>query len=212
MDDEEIRLRTEHLRIDPVHNIVYSRWEREERKKKKKSGGENESGEDQEDEEEDPTKLPLDEKTLIKRICDTDENIREELTYYNSMERPAMEEFMLNLYDSQYIRVDSAGLTPDELTSCVVCKIKPDQDLPLRPIATQIENGSDFKSLLSEGLEENQIPRKWSYWKLIDPVALLDGKLIQGQAEWAASYYNNVFVFSTEDNMKSFLLEPKKYL
>ena len=35
MDDEEVRLRAEHLRIDPINNIVYSRWEREERRKPK---------------------------------------------------------------------------------------------------------------------------------------------------------------------------------
>lgn len=75
--------------------------------------------------------------------------------YYNTVERSAMEELLLSLYDNQYIRVDCAGLTPDEVTDCVVCKIKPDDDLPLRPVGIVIEGGSDYKSLLTEGLEEN---------------------------------------------------------
>ena len=118
---------------------------------------------------------------------------------------------MINFHENQYIKLDSAGLTPEELTDCVTCRIKPDDDLPLRPLAIQIESG-DFKSLLTEGLEENQLPRKWSLWKQIDPVALSQGKVIQGLPEYGAHYNGNVFVFSTEDNLKAFLKEPKVYL
>lgn len=83
-----------------------------------------------------------------------------------------MEELLISLYDNQYIKVDAASLTPEEVTECVACKIKFDDALPLRPVATVIEGGNDFKSLLTEGVEENQIPRKWSLFKQIDPVEL----------------------------------------
>ena len=107
-----------------------------------------------------------------------DEQIKEEMHYYNTVERPAMEDLLINFYDNQYIKLDSAGMTPDELTDAVQCRIKADDDLPLRPLATLIEGGAgDFKALLTEGLEENQLPRKWSLWKQTDPVALLDGKV-----------------------------------
>jgi hypothetical protein len=53
-------------------------------------------------------------------------------------------------------------LTPTELLECAAVKIKVDDDTPLRPLAIVIEGGNDYKSLLTEGLEENQIPRKWS--------------------------------------------------
>jgi YHS domain-containing protein len=97
-------------------------------------------------------------------------------------------------------------LTPSQI------KLKPDEGLPLRPLAVQIEGAGDFKSLLTEGLEENSLPRKWSLWKTYDPVALLNGKVIQGAAEFACHYNGNVFVFATEENMKAFILEPKKYI
>jgi hypothetical protein len=61
--------------------------------------------------------------------------IREELLYYNSIERPSMEDLLLNMYDNQYLKVDSAGLTPDEICSSIVSRIQPDSSLPLRPIA-----------------------------------------------------------------------------
>jgi hypothetical protein len=40
----------------------------------------------------------------------------------------------------------------------------------------------------------------------------LEGKVLQGLPENAAHYHGNVFVFATEDNLKAFLTEPKKYL
>lgn len=35
---------------------------------------------------------------------------------------------------------------------------------------------------------------------------------MQGLPDYACSFYNNAFAFATEENMKAFLLEPKKYL
>lgn len=46
----------------------------------------------------------------------------------------------------------------------------------------------------------------------MDPVALLNGKVIQGSQEFACHYNGNVFTFGSEDNMKQFIIEPKKYL
>ena len=83
-----------------------------------------------------------------------------------------MEEVLINLFDNQYIKVDAASLTPEEITDCVQCKVKLDDSLPLRPIPQVIKGGSDFKSLLTEGVEEIHLPRKWSLFKQIDPVAL----------------------------------------
>ena len=65
-----------------------------------------------------------------------------------------MEELMINLYDNQYIKVDAAGLTPDEICEQVSYKIKSDEAIPLRPLALIIEGGGDFKGLLTEGQEE----------------------------------------------------------
>jgi hypothetical protein len=98
MDDDEIKLRTETMRVDPKDGVVYSKWEREERKKPKPiPEGEDEAPEDDDDEN---AVKPLDETTLVKRINDTEDRIKEELNYYNTMERPAMEELLLNLYDN----------------------------------------------------------------------------------------------------------------
>lgn len=103
------------MRVNPDDNVVYSRWEREERKKPKPVNEDEESVEEDEEEE----IKPLDEAALVQRSCDTEDRIKEELHYYNTVERPAMEELLINFYDNQYIKLDSAGLTPDEITECV---------------------------------------------------------------------------------------------
>lgn len=61
-------------------------------------------------------------------------------------------------------------------------------------------------------MEEGALARKWSLWKQVDPVALFNGKVIQGSPEFACHYNGNVFVFGSEENMKAFLSEAKKYI
>lgn len=50
---------------------------------------------------------------------DTEERIRAELTHFSTVERPAMEELLINFYEDQFIRLDAAGLNPDELADSV---------------------------------------------------------------------------------------------
>jgi YHS domain-containing protein/transcriptional regulator with XRE-family HTH domain len=132
--------------------------------------------------------------------------------HYNTVERPALEELLISFHEDQFIRIDAAGLTPEQIADATQIRLKSDENLPLRPLALQIEGAGDFKSLLTEGVEENHLPRKWSLWKQIDPVALFNGKVIQGTAEFACHFHGNVFVFASEENLKAFLAEPKKYL
>ena len=56
------------------------------------------------------------------------------------------------------------------------------------------------------------LPRQWSLWRTTDPVALSKGKVQPGSPEFAAHYANNVFVFSSEENLKEFVKEPRAYL
>lgn len=71
----------------------------------------------------------------MTRVNDTEERIRAELAHYNTVERPSMEELLITFHEDQFIRLDSAGLTPEDLTDAVYCRLKPDEGLPLRPIA-----------------------------------------------------------------------------
>lgn len=48
------------------------------------------------------------------------------------------------------------------------------------PLAKRIE-GSD-KELLTVGLEESRLVRKWSPWGVVDPVELESGRLLNGKS------------------------------
>lgn len=136
---------------------------------------------------------------LVSRGCDSKNIFDKEIEYYNMRERNIFDEFIVKLYDTTFIKLDVAGMTPDELSETLMARIKPNDSEPLRPIAQIIEDGAgSFKELLTTGLgEEDQffLPRQWSLWKTTDPVALKNGQVEQGVPEFAAHFANNVFVF-----------------
>lgn len=61
-------------------------------------------------------------------------------------------------------------------------------------------------------VDDGQLPRQYSLWRTTDPVALKNGRVAPGSGDYAAFYANNVFVFESEDNLKKFVSEPRKYL
>jgi hypothetical protein len=50
-------------------------------------------------------------------------------------ERPAMDDLIIRLYEHQYLRLDSAGLTVQELADAAEWRLRPDSTVPLRPAA-----------------------------------------------------------------------------
>ena len=58
-EDEDVKLRADHMRVNPEDGVVYSKWERDERRKPKKV-----SEEDEQAEEENEVK-PLEEGNLV---------------------------------------------------------------------------------------------------------------------------------------------------
>lgn len=224
-EDEEVKRRADSILIKPQSGLTFSKWERDERNKPKpvvldEDGNpvEEEPDEDEEAEEKIAMGLkgPLLDAEMVGRSCDSESNFNREVEYYNMHERNIFDEFIVKLYDSTYIKVDMAGLTPDELTESVLVRIKPNSAEPLRPIAHIIEDGAgSFKELLTAGMEDIEgfsLPRQWSLWKTIDPVALKRGQVEAGLPEFAAHFGNNVFVFQNEENLKEFVKQPRFYI
>lgn len=220
-EDDEIELRVAHMRLDAADGQVYSRWEIKERNKPKPVQYDEEGNVIEEDEEEDENApKPLDEMALVSRVEDTPAFIRAELEHYNKNERPQLDDMMVRLLNHQYLKLDSAGLRPDEIADAVEWRLRPDETVPLRPTARRLEDGTDFKSLLTDPLlepgqeevPEGTLERTWSLWKQTDPVALFNGQVAPGVPENAVAYANNMFVFAEEKNMNEFINEPKRYL
>ncbi len=209
-NNAEIVERAKKLRVTPVDGVVFSKWERDERAKPKKPVNEDEPEEDEEN-----AIKPLNANELVFRECDNEANIQRELLRYENVEQPDILDWIPKLFHSTFIKLQSAGLTPDEVADSVIYRLKRSTSAPLVPVANIIEGGAgSFKDLLTQdvNVEEGQLPRQWSLWRTTDPVALQRGKVQPGLPEFAAHYANNVFVFSSEENLKAFAKEPRFYL
>ena len=121
-DPNETLRKASQLRVTPQDGIVFSKWERDERAKPKKPLAEDE--EPPEEDEENAIK-PLNPNDLIFRVCDNLSNIQKELNRYENNERPDMDDYIVKLYNSTYIKLQSAGLTPDEVADSLVYRLKP---------------------------------------------------------------------------------------
>ena len=49
---------------------------------------------------------------MVSRGCDDMAKFNREVEYYNMKERNIFDEYIVKLYDSTYIKVDIAGMTP----------------------------------------------------------------------------------------------------
>jgi len=145
MEDDEVKRRAIGLRQDLSTGVVYSEWERIELAKPKKYF--DEDGEEIEIDEDDERYVkPLDSDNLITRVCD--ERVVTELDLYFNYERnlAAVNDLIGRMWNHTYIKIEAAGLTPDELAENATFRLKPSQDEPLRPIAHIIEGGAgDYK-------------------------------------------------------------------
>ena len=163
-EDDEVKKRADGLLITPQHGAVYSKWQRVERNKKPpkqfdEEGNEIEEEVEPEENEEELIAMGLKgdliDTELVSRGCDSKDIFQKEVEYYNMRERNIFDEFIVKLYDTTFIKLDVAGMTPDELTETLMVRMKPNASNPLRPIAHIIEDGAgSFKELLTAGLGE----------------------------------------------------------
>jgi len=151
---------------------------------------------------------------LVQRVCDNEENVANDIAQYDSPERPDVDDWVVKMYNSTFIKVPIAGFVPDEIAETVCYRLKPNTTEPIPPVAKIIEGGGDFAGLLSTdvNIDEGQLPRQYSLWRTTDPVALSQGKVVPGNPELSAHYANNVFVFENEANQKLFCQSPRDYL
>lgn len=89
---------------------------------------------------------------------------------------------LVRLYNHQYLKIDSAGLYPNEIADAVEWRLRPDPTVPLLLEAEILDGGAgDFKAALTgttwnsylnigpEGPEpredpEGTLPKTWSLW------------------------------------------------
>ena len=60
-----------------------------------------------------------------------------------------MDDWIVKMHNSTFIKVPIAGLVPDEIADSVIYRMKPNPTEPNTPVAKIIEGGGDFAGLLT---------------------------------------------------------------
>ena len=132
-DDDEVKRRAQSILITPQNGKAYSKWERKERNKPKPvvlddEGNPMEEEEEPEENEEEllamGLKGPLVDAEMVIRKCDEKVAFNKEVENYNMRERNIFDEYIVKLYDTTYVKVDVAGMTPAELTDTILIMMK----------------------------------------------------------------------------------------
>lgn len=194
------------IKQDSVSKATYSAWDVYEATKPLVREVEDSDAEQDEEEDDRPK---IDESILIKRAEDGAQ-ITSKLGEYHKDHFPIIAKFMSEFPFSLIIDINASGLRPFQVKDIILAHLDT-KSIP-RPLALKLEEEGEFKGLLTQEIEEEKEPRKWSLWKTVDPVALQDGKVLIGKPEFGCEYNGNVFVFDSEETQKRFLAYPRRYL
>lgn len=163
------------------------------------------SSEEEEAEAIEPVKLNREE--FVSRPEDEVWTLSVQWHSYDSHTLPRLRQALAAFPALQFLSVPLAGLSPSEI--CAILRVH----LPyISPTALRLNPASELRDLLTSDLAENSSPRVLSPWRKHDPVALTEGKLLEGTADLGAEYCGRVFLFHSEANLERFLAFPQAFL
>uniref|UniRef100_A0ABM5G8U0 Adenylate kinase 9 isoform X3 n=1 Tax=Pogona vitticeps TaxID=103695 RepID=A0ABM5G8U0_9SAUR len=202
---------------------------KEKKKEPRKTTEEEEEEEEQEEEEEEETAEAVADQIMLTEILphlvqrpeDFLENTQERIAIYKDTMLHPLEELMAE-QDSQYLFELDGNKTPEELFASVIVRL---QSMGLRNGALITKLQSAEEEIL-DGLETDELfrvlgsyklvaPRyRWrrSKWGRACPVALKGGEIIMGSPDFAVSFLGKMYMLSSEEAQREFMLNPRPYL
>ncbi|NXH48211.1 KAD9 kinase, partial [Dicaeum eximium] len=203
-------------RLNPDSGKIYqkSQWDpkvTDKRKKEKDQDEEDEEEEEEEDDEEDeetgegPRKKLESFNQLVHRPEDFLENAEKRIGIYKDIVLPPLEG-MLAYHDCRYlIEVDGSqqadnvfDVTSDKNCTCTYCYFNKQDEL--------------FRALSSYKLIAPRYRWRRSRWGQVCPVALKEGDIVMGNPEFAVSFLGRMYILSSQEALKKFVLNPRPYL
>ncbi|NXA07744.1 KAD9 kinase, partial [Sapayoa aenigma] len=216
--DYDLCQRISGQRQDPHSGQVYQRnqWDPSviEKRKKKKDQHEEEADEEEDEEQEeekveeeetakDPYKIPESFHQLVQRPEDILENAEKRVGLYKDILLHPLEELMAE-QDCQYLIEVDGNQPPDDLLEvsknyirCSCCFNKQDELL---------------RALSSCNLIAPRYRWRRSRWGQACPVALKGGDIVMGNPDLAVSFLGKMYVLSSQEALKTFMLNPRPYL
>ncbi|KGM00334.1 Adenylate kinase 9, partial [Charadrius vociferus] len=218
--DYDLCQRISGQRQHPDSGQVYQRnqWDPDviEKRKKEKDQHEEENEEDDEEQEEEETAedpLTMSEflHQLVQRPEDTLENAKERVGTYKDIMLHPLEDLMAE-QDYQYLIELDGNQQPDDLFVaknkayvasdknyiCCYCCFNKQDEL--------------FRVLSSYELIAHRYRWRRSRWGQACPVALKEGDIIMGNPDLAVSFLGKMYVLSSPEALKTFMLNPRPYL
>ncbi|CAE1265244.1 AK9 [Acanthosepion pharaonis] len=228
--DEDLLTRRISQRIDPQTGTIYTEdvynYIKQDKKETKTSEEETEEDVEENEEESDETEelSPEIVKNLLTRPEDLPEQADRSIQKYKSNMLRIMEEYMID-YDRDHV-IELDGNQPVEvLVQQIITKL---QLFGLAPAAVlqrlydEDEEGENADEIIDmddmmkpysvKKITASQYPWRKSRWGKNCPVALYEGNVIPGKAEYAVSFLDKMYFLSSVEYMDKFLRNPRPYL
>ncbi|NXR16744.1 KAD9 kinase, partial [Cinclus mexicanus] len=214
--DYELCQRISGQRQNPDSGEIYQRsqWDPKDIDKRKKEKDEDEEeDEEEEDEEQDeeeetgegPCKKIESFHQLVQRPEDFLANAEKRIGTYKDIMLPPLEEF-LSHHDCRYLIEVDGSQEPDH-----VFEVTSHKNYTWNYYYFNKQDEL-FRALSSCKLIAPRYRWRRSRWGQVCPVALKEGDIIKGNPEFAVSFLGKMYVLSSEDALKKFVLNPRPYL
>ncbi|NWR31445.1 KAD9 kinase, partial [Tachuris rubrigastra] len=211
-------------RQHPDSGQVYQRsqWDpkvTEKQKKEKNQHEEEDKEEEQEEEEEggeeetpeDPHKKAESFHQLVQRPEDILENAEKRVGTYKDIMLHPLEELMAE-QDCQYLIEVDGNQQPDNLFECKK-KAYVASDKNYRCCYCCFNKQDElFRVLSSYNLIAPRYRWRRSRWGQACPVALKEGDIVMGNPDFAVSFLGKMYILSSPEALKTFMLNPRPYL
>ncbi|KFP78170.1 Adenylate kinase 9, partial [Acanthisitta chloris] len=218
--DYDLCERISGLRQDPGSGQVYqrSRWDSEviEKHKTEEDQPEEESEEEDEEQEEeeteeDPLRTSESFDQLVQRPEDILENAVERVgTYKNIMLHP-LEELMTE-QDCRYLIEVDGNQQPDDVFESKKKACVPSGKTHICCYCCFNKQDKLFRVLSSCNPIAPRYRWRRSRWGKACPVALKEGDIVMGNPDLAVSFLGKMYVLSSPEALKTFMLNPRPYL
>ncbi|NXE37600.1 KAD9 kinase, partial [Ptilorrhoa leucosticta] len=233
--DYELCQRISGLRQNPGSGEIYQRsqWDpkvTDKRKKEKDQDEEEDEEEDEEQEEEEgeeeetaegPRKKLAYFDQLVQRPEDFLENAEKRIGIYKDIMHQPLEEFLTD-QDCRYLIEVNGSLKPDHVFEVIsLFSIKRFQKSLIKSNFRQKymccycyfnKQGELLRALSSYKLIAPRYRWRRSRWGQVCPVALKEGDIVMGNPEFAVSFLGKIYVLSSQEALKKFMLNPRPYL
>uniref|UniRef100_A0A8C5ZMB7 Uncharacterized protein n=1 Tax=Marmota marmota marmota TaxID=9994 RepID=A0A8C5ZMB7_MARMA len=215
---------------------VYTRdqWDPEviesRRKKKKdthKEGKTEEEGEEEEEQEEEEAFIAEMQMAaeilhhLVQRPADYLENVENIIQLYKETILNCLEEVMAE-HNPQFLIELDGNKPPEELFMTVIERLKY-LNLKRAAVVTKLQSSEEemnditetdelFRTLSAYKLIAPRYRWRRSKWGRTCPVALKEGNIYSGLPDFSVSFLGKIYCLSSEETLKSFLLNPRPFL